>query len=117
MNIFACDIEASTYKKGDPFARCNQFVLGATGTATDYSPFVGDLVETQAKFDNAKMVVFFNAKFDLHWLRRIGIKFGVRLPIWDCQLAEFILSNQRWRYPSLDEACARRGLQRKLAVS
>ena len=116
MSIFACDIEASTFKKGDPFARCNQFVLGATGTDTTYSPFVDDLAPVQAQFDQAKMVVFFNAKFDLHWLRRIGIKFSIRLPIWDCQLAEFILSNQRWRYPSLDEACARRGLPRKLDV-
>jgi len=117
MNIFACDVETTTFQKGDPFARYNSLVLGACGTDRQYVPFVsGDITSVQSLFDNAKLVVLFNAKFDLHWCRRIGIKFNVRLPIWDCQLAEFILSNQRWRYPSLDGACEKRGLPRKIDV-
>ena len=116
MKIFACDIEATTFKKGDPFAKCNQFVLGAIGDCDRYHTFVGDARCIQSTFDDAQMVVFFNAKFDLHWLRRLGLRFSVRLPIWDCQLAEFILSNQRWKYPSLDGACAKRNLPRKLDV-
>ena len=64
--------------------------------------------------DVYKRQILFNGKFDLHWCNNIGIHFNVRQPIWDCQLAEFILSNQRWKYPSLDEACEKRGIGKKI---
>ena len=38
--------------------------------------------------------VYFNAKHDLHWLRRYGLYFP-DIPIWDCQLAEFIIYCQK----------------------
>jgi len=117
MKIFSLDVETTTFKKGDPFASNNHMVLGGYGTDTSYHTFVPDNVQrVQNILDSATLVVLFNAKFDLHWCRRIGINFSIRLPVWDCQLAEFILSNQQWRYPSLDEACERRNLQRKLDV-
>lgn len=117
MNVFALDVETTTSNKGDPFDERNRFVLGGYGTDRDYGNFTtSDLSRPQVLLDNAKMVVLFNAKFDLHWCRRIGLTFNIRLPIWDCQLAEFILSNQRWKYPSLEEACSKRGLGHKVDI-
>jgi len=117
MKIFAIDVETQINNKGNPFDETNHLVLGAYGTDTNYSTFVPDSTEgLQISMESAKLVVLFNAKFDLHWCRRIGIKFNIRLPIWDCQLAEFILSNQQWKYPSLEEACAKRGLGHKIDV-
>jgi len=117
VNIFSLDVETTTFQKGDPFASCNSMVLGAIGTDKLYTPFNTSATRgVQRSLDGAQLVVLFNAKFDLHWCRRVGLHFGVRLPIWDCQLAEFILSNQQWKYPSLDEACERRGLPRKLDI-
>jgi len=117
MNVFSLDCETQINNKGNPFDETNNLVLGAYGTDTNYSTFVPDSTEgLQRSMESAKLVVLFNAKFDLHWCRRIGIKFNIRLPIWDCQLAEFILSNQQWKYPSLEEACAKRSLGHKIDV-
>jgi len=117
MNVFALDVETTIFKKGDPFAAINSLVLGAIGTDKLYSSYdEKNMQSIQTTMDNAKMVILFNAKFDLHWCRRMGITFSIRLPIWDCQLAEFFLSNQRWKYPSLDESCAKRNLPRKIDI-
>ena len=117
MNIFAIDVETTISSKGNAFDETNVLVLGGYGTDTIYYKFLSNDVERiQECISQAKLIILFNAKFDLHWCKRIGVNFNVRLPIWDCQLAEFILSNQQWKYPSLDEACAKRGLPRKLDV-
>lgn len=52
-------------------------------------------------------IVGFNIKFDLHWLQRYcGNLEGLK--IWDCQLAEFILEQQKGSYPSLEDSCQKR---------
>lgn len=114
MEVFALDVETLIRNKGDPFDTNNHMVVGAIGTDTSCTFFHAPTI--QQSLSNAKMVVLFNAKFDLHWIRNIGCTFNIRLPIWDCQLAEFILSNQRWKYPSLEEACSKRGLGHKIDV-
>jgi DNA polymerase I-like protein with 3'-5' exonuclease and polymerase domains len=66
--------------------------------------FVSDL---KRKAKQAKLLVGFNTKYDLHWARRLGVMPSDGVRIWDCQIAEFILRGQRGSYPSLNEACAR----------
>ena len=115
MNEFAIDVETTINNKGDPFDTRNRFVLGGFGNNEDYDTFHHSgysLVSDRIK--KAKLVIGFNIKFDLHWLRNIGCIIPIRTPIWDCQLAEFILSNQKNAYPSLEESCARRGLGHKI---
>jgi len=69
----------------------------------DVSILVFDLLP---KFD---VVVGFNFKFDLAWLKKRGVDFsGVK--IWDVQLAEFIISNQTNRFPSLNDTCIKYGI-------
>lgn len=76
---------------------------------------------TQEEYEQAKerlttadLWIGFNIKFDIHWIYR---EFGI-LPraVWDCQYAEFLFSNQTWKYPSLNESCIKRGLPEKLDV-
>lgn len=50
------------------------------------------------------IIVGFNIKYDLHWLRRYGITIPDKKVIWDCQLAHFLITNQTVVYPSLTEA-------------
>lgn len=117
MKVFALDTETTISNKGDPFDTTNNFVVGGYGTNSSTTTFYeADAENLSAILAGANLVAGFNIKFDLHWLRRIGVKFTIRLPIWDCQLAEFILSNQQWKYPSLEEACSRRGLGHKIDV-
>ena len=61
------------------------------------------------------MVCGFNIKFDLHWLRKVGVDIS-KLQIWDCQLAEFILNDQATPYPSLNDSAIKYGFAPKLDI-
>src|SRR5690606_27629138 len=63
--------------------------------------------------EDATLLIGFNIKFDLHWLRRYGIRPNDKVRIWDCQLAEFIITGQQGAYPSLDGCCEKYGLGQK----
>lgn len=76
-------------------------------------PFASALRDIQVAIDSSTVVVLFNAKHDLHWLRRYGIKFQHR-NIWDCQLAEFIINGQETPFPSLDTVSIKYGGTGKL---
>jgi len=118
MKVIALDTEVTTYNKGDPFDTRNKLVLGGFYDGTTHSICNGSNFSDgfRSLGSGPKKFLLFNAKFDLHWLRNVGCFLDNLSSIWDCQLAEFILSNQQWRYPSLDEACERRNLGRKIDV-
>lgn len=63
--------------------------------------------------EQAKLIIGFNLKFDLHWAARHKVVPNERVRIWDCQIAEFIISGQQHTYPSLDECLAKYGLPAK----
>lgn len=124
--ILTFDCETTIFQKGNPFSHRNKLCYVGIDYETDYidydieysnNPYADKLTHINNLFSHADLIVGFNLKFDLHWIKNYGINMagvGGVPPVWDCQLAEFILSNQRWPYPDLDEACFRRGLGRKL---
>lgn len=65
-------------------------------------------------FDDNK-IIGFNLKFDLHWAIREGLTFD-KAPLWDCQYAHFLLTNQKNKFPSLDDVAKHYGLSTKLDV-
>lgn len=71
------------------------------------------LMELRLLMQQAKLLVGFNLKFDLSWASRHGIKPPDRCRVWDCQIAEFIITGQKGSYPSLDECCEKYGLGKK----
>jgi DNA polymerase I-like protein with 3'-5' exonuclease and polymerase domains len=114
-------VETTTSNKGNPFDETNKLVcvglkrLDETKSYTFYNDYYGWLDCIQREIKNADLIVGFNIKFDLHWLRKSGINFSGK-KIWDCQLGEFILENQKNPYPSLDQAAEKYGLPKKLDV-
>lgn len=117
MKVFAIDCETQISNKGDPFDETNTLVVGGYGTNTSCTYFNhNDKEAISSLLQQSSLVIGFNIKFDLHWLRRIGITFSIRMPVWDCQLAEFILSNQKNKYPSLEETASKYSLGHKLDV-
>lgn len=70
----------------------------------------------QHMLDQADLIVGFNIKHDLHWLKRVGIKNAYDLPIWDCQIAEFMLESQKNPYPSLNKTCEKYNIPLKVDV-
>lgn len=67
----------------------------------------------QSLIDDCERLVGFNLKFDLHWLRRCGISFRERR-VYDAQAAEFILSGQTHKFPSLDDVSLKYLNERKI---
>lgn len=115
------DVETTTFQKGNPFSRRNRLciVAGDFGIIPfDYKqPCSSEAIEkVQQHVHEAETVVLFNAKFDLHWLRRYGIVLRPDQRIWDCQTAHFVISNQTSRLPSLNEAAAFFGLGQKFDI-
>lgn len=120
MKPLVFDFECLTHNNGNPFDSRGRAVcigLRTEGrTEVIYFPCsVEDMLYIQGYVDNASLLVAFNAKFDLHWLRKIGINFADKA-IWDCQIGEFLLENQKNPYPSLDQAAEKYGLPKKLDI-
>ena len=124
MKALVFDTETTTHLKGVPFSKYNKLVVVGwkclwknegfkyAYVSDLWEPFFDDLCE-------CTHIVGFNLKFDLNWLRSLGSQFVEVFQsnrLWDCQLAEYILSRQKWVYPSLDESCEKRGGPKKIDV-
>lgn len=117
------DVETTISNKGNPFDETNKLCyVGLLDTSHslfsieyDDQPYKKHLEEIQSRINDAEILVGFNIKFDLHWLRKYGINF-VGKRVWDCQLVHFILTGQQDTYPSLNSVAAYYDLGSKLDV-
>ena len=127
MNILTFDNETTTSNKGNAFDQTNFMCTSGILRHIDdieldykYFDFMNDpttenLRKIQRAIDWADLIIGFNLKFDMHWYSRYGISFaGKRL--YDVQLAEFLISNQKNAFPSLDDTGEKYGKGRKLDV-
>lgn len=115
--IFTSDWETTTSNNGSPFDLKNKAVCLAykiDNQSSACTTFINH-PSIHTYINNAKLLVFFNAKFDLHWYTRCGYDVESK-SIWCCQLAEFFLSRQSIPYPSLDQTSLAYGLGSKLDV-
>jgi DNA polymerase I-like protein with 3'-5' exonuclease and polymerase domains len=121
MNWLVLDVETTTSNKGNPFDQTNKLCyVGLLNHTTamhsieyDDQPYVDKLMLTQDAINDANVLVGFNIKFDLHWLRRYHIDFSTKR-IWDCQVVHFILTGQTHVMPSLNDVCKHYGFETKL---
>ena len=124
MSYLVIDIESTIFSKGNPFSERNKLCYVGLYSDTlcdvldiDYSgnPYRERLNDIQRSIDAHTILVGFNIKFDLHWIRKYGINFMDKR-VWDCQLVHFILTNQQYPYPSLNSVAEYYGLGSKLDV-
>lgn len=118
MNVLTWDSETSTLNHGNPFTASNKMVSYSvkendSSVVHSYYLAIDFLTPLRSAFEKARLMVGFNIKFDLHWAARHGIRPHERCRIWDCQIAEFIITGQKGAYPSLDACCAKYGLGQK----
>ena len=96
------DWEVTTHSNGSAFDPRNKAVcIGYWNSKNDNIECDFDDFSRGHEYADS-LCVGFNLKFDLHWSRRQG--YVLPKQVWDCQLAEFILSGQTIRYPSLDSS-------------
>ena len=122
--ILTLDTENTIFAKGNPFSEGNKCcVVGykindkqSVALSWEYDEPVSQdkLTLIQGLLDECTLLVGFNLKYDLHWLR----KYGLALPkkTYCTQVAQFVIRNQQEKYPSLDSSCAYWGLGQKLNV-
>lgn len=128
MQLLAFDFECTTKEAQNyshPFDRRNRAVFLSCYDGTRYDNLWFNHTEcghcenwyvTSLFASDSYLYVAFNAKFDMHWLRReAGIRFKIG-SVWCCQVAEMMLTRQQNKMPSLDEALARYGLEAKLNI-
>jgi DNA polymerase-1 len=77
-------------------------------------PYGDKLAKIKGIIEKSDLVIGFNLKFDLAWLRRY-IPTLVCPRIWDCQVIEYSLSGQTHLFPSLRECLEKYGLQPKMS--
>ncbi len=113
MNYLFCDVETTIKNKGSPHTKGNELCyigLKENGQPTEvFRPVQKEAIYSRF---NPHTLVGFNLKFDLAWLYKYGIDI-YEYTIWDCQLAEFILSYQTIPYPSLEDTCQKYGIKGK----
>lgn len=112
------DVETTTTAKGHAFHPANKLISYA------YSDSIATVVfkyytdpdftsELRRRVEVSSELIGFAIKFDLHWICRHGVAYPDSVKIWDCQLAEFILNNQRGAFGSLDAALETYGIPLK----
>ena len=115
------DVETTIFCKGNPFSRRNECCYIGFGDARHQEVLEGpfsrqDLDRLRTAIQRAKVIVAFNAKFDFHWLERLGVTEWKDKTIWDLQIAEFVMSGQRHVMPSLEQSLTRFTLPKKLDI-
>ena len=95
-------METTISNKGNPFDETNELILIQLKDKQNAYHYCSDsFADTRTTLARASCIIGANLKFDLHWMRR-KLNFIPKCPVWCLQLAEFILSNQTWKYPDLD---------------
>ena len=112
MRALAIDTECTIANNASPFYSQNKLcAISAYDGIKSYvwkieydgEPYGDNLASVRNLVDNSDVITGFNLKFDLHWLRRYGIILNSNHRVWDCQLAEFIISGQSISFPSLEQ--------------
>lgn len=108
------DLETTNLEKGSALNPANSLVLwcarhsnGARGSGD--SSNIGQLIKW---IEDCDFIVAHNAKFELQWLQRHGLKPGWTL-VFDTMLAEKVLAGNRRMPFDLDEVASRYGLENK----
>lgn len=82
----------------------------------DDSPYGEALQEIKALISECTILIGFNSKYDLHWFYRYGIKLPPTCFVYDCAAAFYVLTSQKYKYPSLDFCAEYFGLPKKLDI-
>jgi DNA polymerase I-like protein with 3'-5' exonuclease and polymerase domains len=117
--ILVIDTENTTHSKGSPFDQRNFNVCISWATDDKSGVFYFDDEEGRKDFEGllrqSTTLVFFNGKYDLHWLRKLSYDVSGKR-VWCGQTAEFHLGRMLTPYPDLDGTAAAYNLGHKVST-
>lgn len=121
LDVELClDVETSTKNTGNVYDSdnklCSLVIKVTSKNSSDLLTFTSpwDVGRILDVLNSASLIIGFNCKFDLSWLRReFGFVPRTLCRIWDCQYAEYLFSAQTWKYPDLKTSCQNCGLDAK----
>lgn len=113
--MITLDVETTINNKGNPFDSRNLLVSVVALVNGNYQSWFREWSGLEELVKSSSGIIGFNIKFDLHWLRNVGVDFS-HCEIWDCQYVEFLLSSQTNKYPSLEETAIKYELGHKIDV-
>lgn len=113
-NPVVLDVETTISNDGNPFDYRNTLVLLQLKTKDNtYFYTKENFFDSLDILNKATCLIGQNLKFDLHWIRRV-LNYIHTESVWDTQIAEFLFSNQQWKYPDLDTMCKNYGVGEKI---
>lgn len=108
------DLETTNLDKGDPLNKDNRIVYGYIRTKNKefeiYNEY--ELSNLSDLFENTPFIIAQNAKFELGWLKRCGIKLE-KVTVFDTMIAEYKLLGNRKKPLDLDSIAERYNLPLK----
>lgn len=115
MRPIAWDVETSTFAKGNPYSTPGVLVsIHASDGQNKWSFKPSDVSEIQALLNQTSLLLLFNGKFDIAWLRKLGVVLPTK--VYDVQLAHFYITNQQHKLPSLNDVAAHYNIPGKIDV-
>jgi len=115
--ITPLDFETSRFPDGSPYRKSAQPISwAACQDDRNYFGYYTDPDFTSALqeiLDNTTLLIVINGKYDIGWLRRLGATLPDHLRVWDCQIAEYVLSGQTRSFASMDSLCELYGIEGK----
>ena len=120
-NYLVFDFETTNLDKGDPLNENNSILLIAWKRNKDErgvlvrNPEPRHIEDFLADLELVDFIIAHNAKFELGWLKRLGVGLEQALP-YCTQLAEYVLRSNRRGRLSLEECLRRRRLGGKESI-
>jgi len=103
------DFETSRFPDGNPYRKSSiavswAAIQGAEPVFGYYSDpdFVSALQEL---LQHTTLLIVLNGKFDVGWCKRLGCTTPSGMRVWDCQIAEYVLSGQQNSFASMEQLC------------
>lgn len=111
------DVETSRFPDGNPYRASSELISWAIRTGKEdsfgYYTEADFLPRLRELLSKATLLVVINGKFDIGWASRLGIEIPEGTRVWDCQLAEYVLSGQQSSFASMDSLCERYSIEQK----